>query len=242
MTRNHEGSPMLRNPVKWLFDFDMFFTFEIDVDAVTMEIPRGMYLQDVRPGVGLVAIGLTTGTAGNLGHLPRFVELNWSLILRPDLSWPMPHPAIALMTGAIASDSAAFLEQAAVVDKMFVRPTPGLQVDLDRDGLRFEAADTEGPIVSMWSTHEGTPVYRPWDKWIQVASRVDEGWVQAFHGRTLAFEHQRGHRAAVFHQHSFFEGIDVTGMGDRCYLQMMAKPGAALDVTFHEPVPARRRR
>lgn len=232
---------LLEDPVPWRFDFDMFFVFEIDLDAIAAKPPRGLVFQEARPGVGLVGVAATRGLAHPELGVGPFAEINWSLLLRPDLSRPMPVPHLAVFTGAVGSDEPGFLAVAREVDKMPVRDTPGLRVEFDEAGPAATAVDDEGPIFSIWNT-DPAPTYRPLEHWIQVGSRVEGGWVQAAVARGEIHEHQRGHRAGVLHPHSFFEGIDVTGLGDRCYLQMLARPGARLDVVFHGPRPLGRRR
>lgn len=55
------------------------------------------------------------------------------------------------------------------------------------------------------------------------------------------YEHQQGHRAGVIHSHPVFKGIDVDGLGDRCYMQMIAEPRKRITLTLYEPVVQRRR-
>lgn len=79
----------------------------------------------------------------------------------------------------------------------------------------------------MAATHADQSQYRPQTIWTQLRSREDGEWFQAVRWQGLAWEHQKGHRTAVFHRHPFFAGIGVEGLGDRCYLQMMGQPQRA---------------
>ena len=236
-----EHSPVLRAPTPWRFDFDMYFTFEIDLDAISVRPPRGMFYQEIRPGVGLIGVGFTLGEPGNLGVLPGFVEINWAVGLQSDLSRDMPLPRFSVMTGRIAADNTPFLDHAEQVDKMVVHRSQGLRAQVDRERMAVAVEDEHGPIFSMWSTHTGVPDYRPRTEWLQLGSRQGEGWFQAIRWQGKAWEHQQDHRAGRFHDHPFFEGIDVSGLGDQCYMQMLAQPGQAIEVDFFTPVPLRRR-
>lgn len=110
---------------------------------------------------------------------------------------------------------------------------------LQREGLSVEFADERGPIMAMHSTHRIPPVFTRRTFWGQQTTALDDGtWSQAWSWSGLVFEHQQGYgqQAAVFHQHPMFDGIDVSGIGDRCYMQIVSKPSARIDFTFYEPV------
>lgn len=239
MNELRAGPPLLRSPVPWTFSHDQVFLFEIDVAAIDLEVPRGRFLQEVRPGVGLVGIGGLTAPAGNLGRLPALVEINWFVLLEPDLSLPMPTARFAMLTGRVASDCPAFLDHCERADKLPVYRSRGLRVEHDPAASAYRAEDEHGPIFSMRSTFTGTPRFEPRTLWLQHHSTQGGGWIQVFRWEGGFFEHQQGHDAATVHPHPFFDGIDTRGLGDRCYMQMIVPPRGDIALTLYEPQPAR---
>lgn len=233
---------LLAEPNAWTMSFGMYFFFEIALEAIRVPMPRNTFPMEVRPGIGLVGIGVYAGEEGNLGGLPAFSEIGWTITTEADLSRPMPTPKFSFVVGNVASECAGFVEHANQVDKMTVYHSPTLEARIEPSRFSASFRDERGPILDIWSTHRGAPRFAEHTLWgQQVARRADGDWFQAWSWRGSMFEHQQGHRAAVFHPHPIFEGIDVAGLGDRCYLQMMSKPGVPITETFYRPVPLGRR-
>jgi len=238
-TPSKPASRSLNNPVLWHFDFQLTFLFEIDVAAIEKKLPRGSYPLEVRPGVGLLLVGAQRAPAGNLGDMPAFQEVDWTIAVQPDLSRDMPTPRFAFAQGFLASANPQFAHHAHRVDKMITDHVPSLRGSFHEESLSVDFADERGPIMAMRSTHRMPPVFTPRTFWGQQTTTLDDGtWSQAWSWSGLVFEHQQGYgqQAAVFHQHPMFDGIDVSGIGDQCYMQIVSKPSARIDFTFYEPV------
>lgn len=241
MNQNTSGRVLPRptKPIRWHFDFQMSFLFEIDVAAIDRRLPSGCYPLEVRPGVGLMLIGAQRAPAGNLGQLPPFMELDWTIAVQPDLSRDMPTPRFAFAQGAMVSECADFAEHAFQVDKLISAHLPSLRGTFDDEAMSVAFVDDSGPILSMSSTHTMAPVFHERTYWGQQTTRLADGtWSQAWSWTGAVFEHQQGYgrRVAEVHQHPIFDGIDVRGIGERCYMQMIARPGAAIEMVFYEPV------
>lgn len=240
MTNAQNRQPLLIQPTEWTFAFGMYFLFEIDVSAIRLPMPRNVHPLEVRPGVGLIGVAVYSSDAGNLNGLPAFHEVGWTVSIEPDLSRDMPTPKFSFVVGNVSSECAEFVEHANTVDKMTVYHSPTLKARIDP--VRFSASfsDERGPILDLWSTQKMAPRFQERMLWgQQVARRQDGDWFQAWSWKGWMFDHQQGHKAAVFHPHPIFDGIDIEGLGDRCYLQMMSKPGEPITETFYRPVHLR---
>jgi hypothetical protein len=229
-------SVVLQRPIRWTFDFDLFFLFEIDVTGITLPMPKGVYPLEHRPGVSLVGVSLELGLAGALdGTVGAFTEINWCVIVEPDLSRRMPIPRYSVVTGKVGSDNEAFLKHAAEVDRLPIFRPKNLRYSVDRDACSAYAEDDDGPILRLFNTSPD-PIFVPRVHWVQLRSREGGEWFQALSWTGEACEHGHNHLGGELFPHPFFEGVDTRGLGDRCYLQMVSKPRARIDVDFYKPV------
>lgn len=230
-------SVVLQRPIRWTFDFDLFFLFEIDVADIALPMPRGTFPQEVRPGVGLIGIGVLLGVDGNPhASMGRFTEISWCVVVEPDVSRRMPIPRYSVVTGNVGSDSEAFLRHAADVDKLPIFRHKNLRCTVDREASSAYVEDDDGPILRLFNTSPD-PIYVPRVNWMQMRSREAGEWFQALSWSGDACEHGYDHRGGELFPHPFWEGITIRGLGDRCYLQVVARPGAEIDMDFYEPVP-----
>src|SRR5579884_1894544 len=84
------GAPLV---IHWRLTRHLFFTWEIDAEALDPVVPARLSLVEVRPGVALLSTGLLTYAAGHFGPgSPPFTELVTAAHVQPDLSLKMPVP------------------------------------------------------------------------------------------------------------------------------------------------------
>lgn len=228
---------VLEHPIRWTFDFDLFFLFEIDVNDITLPMPSGTFPMEHRPGVGLVGVSLELGVDNDVGP---FTEINWCVVVEADLSRRMPVPRYSVVTGNVGSDNEAFLQHAALVDKLPIFRPRNLRWKVDRDACSAYAEDDDGPILRLFNTLPD-PVFLPRVHWVQLRSCEGGEWFQALSWTGEACEHAHNHLGGEFFPHPFFKGVDTRGLGDRCYLQMVGRPHHRIDVDFYQPVPLHQR-
>ena len=105
----------------------------------------------------------------------------------------------------------------------------------------MQPASPDRPAAAPWSTAFITRLHRyksllqrRW--WIPLLTICLGLFVQAWVIKGSMCLHQQGHRAARIHPHPGFEGIDVEGLGDQCYLQMISNPRSSITEVFYEPI------
>lgn len=237
----------LTKPIQWSFPFDLYFMFEIDIGAIDLVMPPWCNLFEIRPGIGLLCVGQTLGgqtvrDGGVIDGISNFQEVSWCVAVQPDLSPGIPTPKLSFVIGNVVSESLPFLEHASKIDKMPTYHSPSLRSTCDAYSFSGTFEDDDGPIVTLKSSHRMPPKYRKGTFWGQHSSVHDgENYLQVFSWTGSIFEHQQGHRGGILHPHPIFRGIDVTGIGDRSYLQLVAEPGTPISMTLYEPILRSRR-
>ncbi|MFO7565170.1 MAG: hypothetical protein R6X02_21170 [Enhygromyxa sp.] len=228
----------LARPIGWSFDFEMVFLFEIAVDEARRHLPAPLMPIELRPGVGVLGIGVQSLCAGNLGELPEVREIYCTIAVQPQLSVPMPTPRFAVVPVIIAATAPSFLARARELDRLNAMPwTPTLDIELDRAGLRARAADDRGPIFELWNVHE-QPSFVDAEMWGQEFVGVDDDplYFQAWHWRARKAEYQR-RGGGRLHPHPFFAGIDLDAVSPDPYMQFITPPQTDGTLTLFAPIP-----
>ena len=215
------------------FDYNLEFLFELPLGRVAEHVPAPLQPAQARPGVGLVSVGFVHFEPGNLGVLPAFSEITFSLVVQPR-DFGTARPAHCFYVHRIASDCAEFDDWAHRVDHMPVHRSGGLVAALDREALACTASDEDGPIFGLASSHP-QPSYRRELVEVQVFSRLDGTlWRNRVHWFGDHASHQRdADERTWLRPHPFFAGIDVRGA--RCFQQLHTPPRARALLEFHTP-------
>lgn len=228
-------SPWGRAIHYWRVDFNLDFLCEIPLAAARAATPKGLEPVALRPGVGLMAMGLLSFPAGNQGYLPRCAEASCSVVVQPDLSAEVT-PDFAMSVVRVASDSPQFLRWARHKDKMPVYRGAGMRFTFDRDRLGGGFGDASGPICAMRNVHPG-PRFSPRTLRIQVFTAVDGArWMLRAGWAGDIFDHQQAGGVVRVYDHPFLAPL---GLGERelpCHMQMMTPPQAKAVMSFEEPV------
>ena len=101
--------------------------------------------------------------------------------------------------------------------------------------LSVQAEDQDGPIFFLQNTHPA-PVFEPDAFWGQYITSQEEGlYLGTFHWEGVKYEHQQAGSVGQIYPHPFWGGIDVVGMEQRCYLQMISAPGTTPEMQMYAP-------
>lgn len=235
----------MNDSVLWKINRAFFFIFEIETAKIQSHLPTGIRSIEPRPGISLLAVGGDEFMAGNLGHLPVFVEINLNIMVQPNLSAAIQMPKYAIYTPWIAADSQAFIDHAHHVDKMKIYQTEALKIDFQdgdttepptsRQPLSVSVEDKEGPIIFLQNTHP-SPVFEVDSFWGQYATSQDgDPYLGNFQWSGVKFEHQKTGSVGKIYDHPFWGDIDIEGLEQRCYLQMMSAPGTVPEMRMYAP-------
>lgn len=233
MTSTH--TPWGRAVHRWRIDLNLDFLCEIPLEVAEAAVPSGLQPVPVRPGVGLMAVGLLSFVPGNLGYLPRLAELSCSVVVHPDLSADVT-PDFGMSVFKVASDSPQFLRWARHKDKMPVHRGRDLRFELDRAQLGGRVVDADGPICEMHNVHP-TPRFEPRTLRIQVFTAVDGiRWMLRAGWAGDLFEHQQSGGTVRVFDHPFFAPLGLGEQALPCHTQMMTPPRCKAVMSFEEPV------
>lgn len=221
--------------VPWYLDFEQTVMMEMPIEQLAPRLPPGLVPRTVRPGVGLLNLGVVRFDSGNVGRLPAFWEIFTSVVVQPDLSGGRV-PTFAEFVLSVAGTDADFLTWAAAVDRMPVVDAPGLEVDYDPETLSLRVFDDRGPIVDLRMAHPD-PHFEPRifeDQAFTQTGTTLWQMVVRWVGEAFEHQHQSGPPAAVFHPHPMFEGLDVSAMGP-CYQQLATPASTTGMLQFYTP-------
>ncbi len=235
-----ETNKNLQDGITWEIKFDAVFYFEIGTEKVRPKLPPGVYPVEVRPGVCLFGIGLQEFKPGNLGYLPAHYEINGMIAVQPDLSRNMPSPKFCFNCLVIASENEAFLQHTKEVDKMPTYLSEGLKIDYTDDPVKVTATDNNGFILRLENTQPQincTPV----EMWGQCFNMAEgKLYFQAWKWEGDIFQHQhRGIVGEINKTHPIWQGLDLSEVSNRCYMQLMPRPAGNMRITFYKPLVAR---
>lgn len=215
-----DGRPLL---LEWRINRHMFYTFEIETDAVEDRLPEPLQVVEVRPGISLLSVGVLRYETGHFGEgSPEFNEVVGAVHVAPDLSADMPLPTMTFCAFQVLTDSPDFVAQEGHTIYTPCALDASLTLDVADDGLGVRAYDDEGPILEVHNV-ETEPRYVAKEMWGQhyTNTRGLQQGIWEWDGRVL--EHQRKDKNWTLFPHSVWTGIDVAGIR-RCYRQMMLEP------------------
>lgn len=229
--------PYLQNPVLWELDFDLFYMFEIETSKVRSILPSNIHPFEVRPGITLLVIGIEYFKAGALGKLPPFAEVNWVIMVQPDLTIDIEMPKFSFFVGNIGATNNEFLDYASIEDKLPAYRSSNLFINIDRQAGIIDVVDEYGLFIKLRSTFPNKKLY-------QFASFSGQSF-SSFNGKLMLklwnwsgelIEHQTRNESCEIVQHPFFSGIDVAGCAKNCYYQMITHPIADIDLIFYDSI------
>lgn len=227
------NSPLV---IHWRLTRHLFFTWEVDTEALQPLLHPGLDLVELRPGISLMSTGVLEYEAGHFGPAsPRFYELVTALHVQPDLSVDMPVPRFSIQATTVYSDSPEFVEQEGRVLYTPTELVPSLTVAYTPDGLGVDVADERGPILRLRNTSDTTD-FTAADFCGQ--HFTDRAGVQLgkWQWDGVRFEHMKRGDAGRIHPHPHFRGLDPKRVRG-CYRQMMAKPGVTCAERFYAMAP-----
>jgi hypothetical protein len=222
----------------WAFDFEMVFMFEIAIDEARRRVPAPLLPIELRPGIGVLGVGVQNLCAGNLGELPEVREVYWILFVHPQLSVPMPTPRFAAAPMLLTATDPTFIARARALDHLDSLPwSSSLEIEIDRAGLRARAGDAHGPIVELWNVHE-QPNFVDDEVWGQQFVGVDDDALhfQAWHWRGRKAEYQRRGGGRLY-PHPLFGGLDLDAVSPEPYMQLITPARTDGTLTLFEPIP-----
>ena len=223
------GDPLV---IEWHLQKPIMFTFEVDLEALEPLVPPELTCVEIRPGVALYSVAALHYKPGQFGaDSPPFLELVSVAHVQADLSVQMPVSRFAMHAISVYSDSPDFIRQEG--EKLFT-PTkfdPSLRFTFNDAVDAVDAADDDGPIVSLRNTHPA-PVFRPDEMWGQHYNDTHGLHFGVWQWDGVKFEHQQRGDAATFHPHPFYKGMDLERIRG-CYRQMIPQPGSSATERFY---------
>lgn len=215
--------------IPWNADFNMEFSFEIDLGQVEPLLPAGLTAVETVPGRALCNVGYLRFPPGTPVAGP-IQELSLAVHVYPDLSMH-PVPRFAFYVLNVASDSERFLDWAHEVDHMEVYRSPELRFHAEPERWRVTVSDAHGPICTLANSHP-RPRFKAGHAHFHIfTNKGDPCRTQRGHWIGSRCEHQRPSSASVLHPHPFFRGMDVSSA--RSYLQIITTPGELVEQRFY---------
>ena len=230
---------LLKNGVAWRSDFEIFFILEADINYLKTRLPGRLKPLEVRPGIGLVAIGVQDFLPGNLnGKLDRFQEIHMQIMIQPDLKLDFPLPDLALFVTHVSSEDPMFLAYSNEVDKMPVYTSSSLKIinRKEKHKLYSEASDENGPIYSVEVKLDEQ--YRNQKSlYVQAYTCLeDQLYCVPCRWEGLLYESQNKDLINYeIHDHPFFN-FDASKIYDECYSIMAASGNGAITIDFYPPL------
>lgn len=222
--------------IHWKLSHHLFFTWEVDTEALQPLVNPGLDLVEIRPGISLLSTGVLVYQAGHFGPAsPAFNEIVTAVHVQPDLSVKMPVPRFTIQAVSVYSDSPEFVEQEG---RILFTPTelvPSLTVSFTEDGLGADVADARGPILRLRNTNDDTD-FTAADFCGQHFTDRQGLQLGGWQWDGVRFEHMKRGAAGLLHPHPHFRGLDPKRVRG-CYRQMMAKPGEPCSERFYAMSP-----
>ncbi|MEO6419485.1 MAG: hypothetical protein ABIP39_08775 [Polyangiaceae bacterium] len=223
------GSPLV---IHWKLTKHLFFTWEVDSDALQSVIHESVDLVEVRPGIALLSTGVLQYEAGQFSpSSPPFIELVTVAHVQPDLSVKMPVPRFTFQSISVYSDSPEFVEQEG---RLLFTPTelvPSLTAVYADDGLGVDVSDARGPILTLRNTQPEVS-FSATEFHGQHFTVKDGLQIGIWQWDGVRFEHMKRGDAGKLHPHPHFKSIDLKRVRS-CYRQMMGKPAVACNERFY---------
>jgi len=219
--------------VEWRARHQTLFLYEVDLDALVPHVPDAVTVQEVRPGVGLLAIESLHYLPGHFADPRESVEIVVAVLVEPDLTVQMPVPQFSLFVTSVLSSSAAFVEHERMLLRTPMEHAPDLRMSYAPDGASVAIFEGETPIVECRNTR-APAVFAPKVMWgLIYSNKQGELHRGAFRWEGNVFEHQqRGGDVGRLHPHPVFRGLDVSRVRG-CYRQMAAQPDLPTRIAYY---------
>ncbi|MCC7055634.1 MAG: hypothetical protein IT355_20350 [Gemmatimonadaceae bacterium] len=216
----------------WRITHQRFFTFEADLDALERLAPPALAVVEVRPGMGLVSVGLVrmTDNSRPSGVAPMD-ELFTVIHVAPDLSLPMPNAKFSFLIHSVWSNSEAFVAADLEHIAAPVMLEPSLRLEFDEVALTARADSDGGAIVEL----RYQDAHPTWSHTSFVGQHfTDQAGLRlgAWHWSGERAECMRTGSAGTFHDHAFWRGLDTNRIR-RPYRQMIKRPGTSSHERFY---------
>jgi hypothetical protein len=217
------------------------FLYEVDIDELAKLAPATVGVNEIRPGIGILAIECLNYHAGHFGEMTESVEMVVSVAVEPDLGIAMPLPKFSLYVANVISSSPAFVAHEREILRTPMALVPDLRMRFADDGAGVAVFDGETPIVACTNTRS-PPVFEPKTAWGLIYA--DQGGAGALHQGVFRwegemFEHQQSGDHGRLLPHAVWKGLDLKRVRG-CYRQMFARPDAATKIGYYHLGPARR--
>jgi hypothetical protein len=228
--RAHLRSDVDGDYVPWNADFNMEFSFEVDLRAAEAVLPRGLAAVEALPGRALLGVGYLRFPPGNPIGDELVHELATVVQVYPDMRDRRIARAGYYVVN-IASTSGRFLDWANEVDRMPVHRSSGVRFDAEPERWRVAVADDDGPICTLANSHP-QPSFKAGQAFFQAFTLQDgvcKRGLVSWSG--VRCEHQRRSVESRLHPHPFFRGIDVSSA--RPHMQIFTRPGQTVEQRFY---------
>jgi hypothetical protein len=227
-----------RRVVHWHIRRHLFFTWEVDFDALERLVPKSLEVIELRPGIGLMSTGVVEYEPGHFGpSSPVFYEVVSVIHVQPDLSFKMPVPRFAFYAMMVYSESPDFVELEARVVRTPTTLVSSLKVQFTEDGQGADAWDNNGPILSFRNTGPKDDFTHAEFYGQHLTDRSGAFEMGSWEWDGLRIEHMKpGGAENKIHQHPHFKGLDASRVRGT-YRQMIGQPQGDLNERFFDPLP-----
>jgi hypothetical protein len=211
------------------------FLFEVSTRDIAGLLPSQLRPVEPNLGISLVNVGYMRLHAGQLGGLPEFDEITFSIQVGADLSLDMPTPRFALFDFRIGSNCEEFLQFEDTHQQLNGYFSNSLLATVNQEQTQVSIRDNDGPIFILRNTHP-SPIRKTETAYGQYYSQRSRGLYQGvFQWQGSGFEHQTSGDAGRLFAHPFFREIDVeTWIGD-CHTQMFLVPNSEARLYSYQP-------
>ena len=219
--------------INWQFERTVEFGFEIDLSELKKILPAKITPLEVRPGVGIIGIGITKFPDGNLGCLSAFDEVLLNVYVSQNLRKTSPDgtnkiPWISCYMLSVAGNSDGFLKHTYLVDKMPIYICKNLTVEnsrVENGDYNFAVYEDEETILDLkWTDSNFTPKqFEKRDAFIQIFLGFQgKLYYESLLTSGSLFTHQKDGNAGKLYSHPFFRGLDLSKVSSYCNFQFIS--------------------
>jgi len=220
----------------WRIKKQLVFFYEAPTALVAPLLPPALELQEVRPGVAIVALEVLHYKVGHFETGYReFYEAVFAATVQPDLSIDMPVPRFSMFAMKVISDSQEFCHSEATTIFTPTNHVPGFRIEFDEAGSSCVLWDGDARICECRNTAPETPT-KPTTIWGQYFTNTRGLQRGAWRWDGLAAEHMKAGESGKMYPHALWNGLDPAQIG-RVYRQMTSQPEST-DIRFYHAGPA----
>jgi hypothetical protein len=218
----------------WRIKHHFNFIFEIPTRDIAHLLPTR--LRPIEPSIGLslLNVGYMRLHAGQLGNLPEFDEITFSIQVGADLSLDIPMPRFAVYDLRIGSNSEAFLSFENDHQELNGYYSKSLTAIVNSTQDEVSVEDDDGRIFVLRNTNPELTLKTELALGQYYSKRPDGLYQGIFRWEGGGFEHQHGGDAGCLFAHPFFQEIDVARVSG-CYTQMLLAPDSEARLHSYRP-------